>query len=165
MEYQQGYAQPGFPGAAPPQNFPPAYPPSGPTPPGGYQQYPPASNLPARPPTLPTAPSLPQRPGYPANYYPGQGAPGFPGGNGQTVEELVAGAARQPAGDDIDALIRMAEAGIKPPTKSVEAPAEEATPVEKKLKKDKTRMVYSDPDFSPEEKMATFSRYAWVPAN
>lgn len=81
------------------------------------------------------------------------------------MEELVAGAARQPAGDDIDALIRMAEAGIKPPTKSVEAPAEEATPVEKKLKKDKTRMVYSDPDFSPEEKMATFSRYAWVPAN
>lgn len=99
------------------------------------------------------------------------------------------GAAREP--DDIDELIRMAEAGIKPPKKgesppSVSAPAPNvtqpqpqptdlavapapaATPEasEKKSKKDKdkaTRMVYSDNEVSPEEKMAQLSRYAFAP--
>ena len=107
-----------------------------------------------------------------------------------------------PAGDDIDELIRMAEAGIRPPNKSKpEAPtvnnplpaAPAATPVvgdvvastsadtkpsntepvapletnDKKSKKDKdknNKMVYSDNDVSPEEKMAKMSRYAFVPA-
>lgn len=98
------------------------------------------------------------------------------------VNDLVSGAARE--ADDIDEIIRMAEAGIKPPKKSDPAqqppsstgtpgtpaqatptPAPEATEVtEKKSKKDKPmKMVYSDNDVSPEEKMALMPRYAFVP--
>lgn len=146
----------------PPQNFPPNYSPNGPPPPGGFN-----TSLPARPPSLPSAPGLPQRPGYAGNYYPGTGAPGFPGG-ASTVDELVAGAAR--SGDDIDQLIRMAEAGIKVPLKKENGTPTEAAPaepaVEKKSKKDKDkgRMIYSDPEFSPEERMAQMPRYAYVPS-
>jgi hypothetical protein len=98
------------------------------------------------------------------------------------VNDLVSGAARE--ADDIDKIIRMAEAGIIPPKKteatelplsSTATPAE-ATPTpapeaaqnaevpEKKSKKDKPmKMVYSDNDVSPEEKMALMPRYAFVP--
>lgn len=107
-----------------------------------------------------------------------------------------------PPGDDIDELIRMAEAGIRPPNKSkpeappvynplptapVSAPIADTVaaivptdpkPLEpettvkvesndkKSSKKDKdknNRMVYSDNDVSPEEKLAKMSRYAFVP--
>lgn len=68
------------------------------------------------------------------------------------MDELVSGAAQQ--GDDIDQLIRMAEAGVKPGKKE-----DEAAP-EKKSKKDKSRMFYSDADISPEERMAQLPRYA-----
>ncbi|KAH8813044.1 hypothetical protein F5884DRAFT_321464 [Xylogone sp. PMI_703] len=106
--------------------------------------------------------------------------------NASTVDELVSGAARQ--GDDIDEIIRMAEAGIKPPKKiatpdtptAAAAANTEATATpevaektdaadktetsEKKSKKDKpTRMIYSDNEVSPEEKMAKLPRYAFVP--
>ena len=89
------------------------------------------------------------------------------------------------AGDEIDKLIRMAEAGIKPPKKeeaptslapiaqvpdavqsTIETPdaaAQQAKPTEKKSKKETGRMVYSDPDVSPEERMAMMPRYAFVP--
>lgn len=75
----------------------------------------------------------------------------------------MAGAASQ--GDDIDQLIRMAEAGIKPgktPTEGAAAPPPEAG--EKKSKKEKGRMIYADAEFSPEEKMAMMPRYRWQPA-
>ncbi|PQE22567.1 c2h2 finger domain-containing protein [Rutstroemia sp. NJR-2017a BVV2] len=114
--------------------------------------------------------------------------PGFTGDhatNASTVDDLVSGAARE--ADDIDKIIRMAEAGIKPPKKDsidvakTEAPEnptavagnsdkteskadakEEAT--EKKAKKDKPmKMIYSDNEVSPEEKMAKMPRYAFVP--
>jgi hypothetical protein len=82
------------------------------------------------------------------------------------VDELVASASRQ--GDDIDQMIRMAEAGIKPPAKKADAaPEEAAAPADKKGKKDKEknmRMVYADTEISPEEKMARLPRYAFVPA-
>jgi hypothetical protein len=95
------------------------------------------------------------------------------------VDDLVSGAARK--ADDIDEIIRMAEAGIKPPKKgdtpaaSVQAPESNATPTpapegektepaEKKSKKDKPmKMIYSDNEISPEEKMAMMPRYAFVP--
>jgi hypothetical protein len=114
---------------------------------------------------------------------------GYNGGaNASSVDELVSAAAREP--DDIDEIIRMAEAGIKPPKKgdfqaqTIQtqahpiAQAPEFTPVqapesiatleitEKKPKKEKdknTKMVYSDNEFSPEEKMAKLPRYAFVP--
>jgi hypothetical protein len=61
-------------------------------------------------------------------------------------------------GDDIDQLIRMAEAGVRP----AKAPEEEAA--DKKSKKDKKgKMVYDDAEISPEERMAQFARYAFVP--
>jgi hypothetical protein len=112
--------------------------------------------------------------------------------NASSVDDLISGAAREP--DDIDEIIRMAEAGIKPPKKtdpqaqpaSTAAPAptilpapvsapeptptpeatEKADTTEKKPKKDKDKnmkMVYSDNEVSPEEKLAKMPRYAFVP--
>lgn len=124
------------------------------------------------------------------------------GANASSLDDLVSGAARAP--DDIDEIIRMAEAGIRPPKKGdvqsapvpaqvaapvpvpvqapvqaptqANAPAPEPVPVpesnekpeaaEKKAKKEKdknTKMVYSDNEVSPEEKMAKMPRYAFVP--
>jgi hypothetical protein len=63
----------------------------------------------------------------------------------------------QRPGDDIDQLIRMAEAGVKQ-----SAPAAEP---EKAGKKDKKgRMFYDDAEVSPEERMAKLPRYAFTPA-
>ena len=124
------------------------------------------------------------------------------GANASSLDDLVSGAAREP--DDIDEIIRMAEAGIRPPKKGdvqsapisahvsapipvpvqasvqepaqANAPAPETVPVpestdkpeavEKKAKKEKDKnmkMVYSDNEVSPEEKMAKMPRYAFVP--
>ncbi|KOS18187.1 BUB3-interacting and GLEBS motif-containing protein [Escovopsis weberi] len=119
----------------------------------------PGDSLPARPSSnLPGTPGLPQRP---------QGA--F--WNGPDESQPVAAAATATAtagagasassGDDIDQLIRMAEAGIKPPRKP-----EEEEVGEKKGKKDKdkkARMAYEDAEISPEEKMAALPQYAFVP--
>lgn len=152
----QPYAQPGYPN----------YPANAAPPAAAYNQYS-SSSLPARPPSLPTAPgNLPQRPGYPANYYPGQAPPGYPAAGASTIDELVAGAAR--SGDDIDQLIRMAEAGIKPGKTPTDGPGATAVPPaesgEKKSKKEKGRMIYTDAEFSPEEKMAMLPKYQWQPA-
>ncbi|KAM7194363.1 hypothetical protein V8F33_007251 [Rhypophila sp. PSN 637] len=135
---------PAYPGG---QVYPPAFP-GGPSPPPGA---PSAFNLPARPPSgTPPTTALPQRPPYPYN---GGGAPpGFPGAPSTGDEH--AGAARH--GDDIDQLIRMAEAGIKPAKGAEEGAAD------KKGKKDKSRMFYSDSDISPEEKMALLPRYRFT---
>ncbi|KAK4176595.1 hypothetical protein QBC36DRAFT_187187 [Triangularia setosa] len=139
--------QPGFPYSAGAPVYPPvAYPPG--AAPGAF------GNLPARPPSGGPIPSaLPQRPSYP---YPGGVVPpGFPGTS--SVDELVANAGRGPGGDDIDQLIRMAEAGIKPAKNGDEQPT---STTEKKKKG--MRMVYDDTEVSPEEKMAMLSRYRWV---
>lgn len=149
------YPPPGAPGAPPfpaAHAYPPAYPP-GPSPPPGA---PSAFNLPARPPGGGAPAALPQRPPYMFN---GVGAPppGYPAG-ASTVDELISSGARH--GDDIDQMIRMAEAGIKPAGK----PADDAGG-EKKGKKDKdknTRMVYADNEVSPEEKMALLPRYRFT---
>lgn len=110
--------------------------------------------------------------------------------NASSVDDLVSGAARE--ADDIDEIIRMAEAGIKPPKKGEPTPApahateasatptpapdavkaevekietpEKSEEAEKKTKKEKaTKMIYSDTEFSPEERMAKMPRYAFVP--
>ncbi|CAK7210214.1 hypothetical protein SCUCBS95973_000703 [Sporothrix curviconia] len=109
---------------------------------------------------LPQRPGVPQRPGA----YNGGG-----GGGASTLDDLVSGASHAAAagGDDIDRVIRMAEAGIRPGGAPPGAPAA-AAPVaaaaaapEKSSKKDKsTRMVYQDGDYSLEEKMAQMARYA-----
>jgi hypothetical protein len=149
QQQQQAYAQHYAQGAA-----------GGAYPPAQQQGYPPSSqmpsSLPARPPIPP--PGLPQRPG----------GTGWPAGG--------------PApGDDIDQLIRMAEAGIKPPQAALGATAQgayaaaaaAAAPAAaaaadsaadgKKAKRERARMIYSDPDeVSPEERMARLARYAFV---
>ncbi|KAK3292884.1 uncharacterized protein B0H64DRAFT_326705 [Chaetomium fimeti] len=142
---QSGYPYPA-PGAAPPYPAAPSYPPTaGAFPPG-------ATPLPARPPSGSGAP------GAPPYFYNGGAAP-------STVDELVANAARQggPGGDDIDHMIRMAEAGIRPGAGKAGA-AEEAGAgggAGEKRKKG-TRMVYGDTEVSPEEKMAMLPRYRWI---
>lgn len=75
----------------------------------------------------------------------------------------MSGAAQE--GDEIDQLIRMAEARIKPPKKP-ETPTttEPAEGVEKKSKKEKdknVKMIYDD-ELSPEERMAQMPRYAFA---
>ncbi|PTB71113.1 hypothetical protein M440DRAFT_1442925 [Trichoderma longibrachiatum ATCC 18648] len=103
----------------------------------------PADNLSARPPAnLVGAPGLPQRPSQ----------PGFWGGTAQATA----------TGDEIDQLIRMAEAGVKPQKRPDEEEAAEGTKT-KKEKDKKGRMVYDDAEFSPEEKMAALPRYAYIP--
>lgn len=67
--------------------------------------------------------------------------------------------AARPQTDDIDELIRMAEAGIRPPQHP-----DEADDGDKKAKKEKKgRLVYDDTSVSPEEKMAALPRYAFRP--
>ncbi|KAF5237760.1 hypothetical protein FANTH_10635 [Fusarium anthophilum] len=94
-----------------------------------------ANNLPARPSSgaLPTAAGLPQRPTQGGSWTGG-------------------------AGDDIDQMIRMAEAGIKPAATKAE---EEGG--DKKKKEKKARMFYDDAEVSPEERMSMLPRYAFVP--
>ncbi|CAM1504867.1 Fc.00g024580.m01.CDS01 [Cosmosporella sp. VM-42] len=133
QQFDQQYNQPGFPTQAAP---------SAPysQPPYGYS----TNNLPARPgANLPNAPGLPQRPTQ-GGFWNGPGAP--PGAEGAAP------------GDDIDQLIRMAEAGIKPGQK----PEDEGG--EKKKKEKKAKMIYDDAEVSPEERMAALPRYVFAPA-
>lgn len=113
----------------------------------GQQQpygYPVAESLPSRPPSNPVgATALPQRPPQAPGQWSHQGVP--PGARG----------------DDIDQLIRMAEAGVKAPHAQE---AEDAGDKRVKREKDKKgRMVYDDAEFSPEERMAALPRYAFAP--
>ncbi|KAK3899645.1 hypothetical protein C8A05DRAFT_46342 [Staphylotrichum tortipilum] len=141
--------QPGYPYGAPGAPGAPPYPASGQAlPPPGATTAP--FPLPARPPSGSA--------GAPPYFYNGA-PPGYPGGAPSTVDDLVASASRQgPSGDDIDQLIRMAEAGIKPGAGSK---GEEGAGAGDKKKKG-SRMVYADTDVSPEEKMALLPRYRWV---
>lgn len=132
------------------QPYPPGqaqYPEGQYAPPGPPQAYPQPGFSGYAPPGEPPAPTgLPQRPpGAAGGYWGGPGA--------STVDELVAGATTGQGGDDIDQMIRLAEAGVKP---AAEAPAE------KKSKKEKVRMFYLDGEISPEERMAKLPRYALV---
>jgi len=151
----------------PPQQFPaaqapyadPQYSQPGFSPQGSQQPFAPqtfpaysASSLPPRPgASAPTPTGLPQRPTYQGGFWNGSGAPPA----GASGEEQAAAA---PApGDDIDQLIRMAEAGIRP--KKGEGEEAAAPAPEKKSKKEKQRMVYHDADVSPEERMLQLPKY------
>jgi hypothetical protein len=77
----------------------------------------------------------------------GQGSPPIPSANASSLDDLVSGAAR-----DVG--------------KANAASTVEALHGEKKAKKEKeknVKLVYSDNDVSPEEKMARLPRYAFVP--
>lgn len=146
-----GYSPQPYPGqpAAPGYGTPP--------PPFAQQQSPPRdTSLPPRPGSLPTLAGLPQRPAFAApplnaqqmqQMHMGHPAPPTPasgytnGGATQTPEQVSS---------SVDDLIASA--------------AKEAAAPEKPAKKDKTkntRMIYSDENTSPEEKMAKLPRYAF----
>ncbi|KAK4121944.1 hypothetical protein N657DRAFT_647449 [Parathielavia appendiculata] len=151
------YATPGVPGA-PTYPAPPTYPPTaatfppGPSPPPGTTA---PFSIPARPPSGAAQGAAPP--------YLYNGAPAYPGGAPSTVDELVANESRQGAGgDDIDQLIRMAEAGIKPAAGGPKNGPEEAAATAGEKKKKGSRMVYADTEVSPEERMAMLPRYRWV---
>lgn len=115
-------------------------------PPQGYDQNYAAQGYPVQQPYGYPADGLPARPPSGANP---TGLPPRPDG-------LTAGQ----GGDDIDQLIRMAEAGVRSQKKGEDG--DDAG--EKKSKKDKKgTMVYDDAEISPEERMAQFARYAFVP--
>ncbi|KAL9102466.1 MAG: hypothetical protein Q9163_002396 [Psora crenata] len=150
------------------------------------------NGMPQRPGSLPPAPGLPQRPAFgappvnaqqmqqmhqgqlplppnttsqphplqvappatqplktPASIL-GQSPPGVSSANASSLDDLVSGAA-----NDADKAASAAEANP--------VPAQE----EKKIRKDKEKsmkLVYSDNEVSPEEKMAKLPRYAFVPS-
>ena len=158
------------------------------------QNHTPLQNtIPQRPGSLPPAPGLPQRPSFGAppvnafqmqqmhqgqllgppnptdhshnvqqqqNLNGGLGVPGSlpaapPSANATSLDELVSGAAK-----DADRATNAGEA--KPELPKAEIPAEE-----KKGKKEKDKnmkLIYSDNEVSPEEKMAQMSRYAFAPS-
>lgn len=141
---------PGAPAFSPAQQFPSSFSP-GSVPPSS------ASFLPSRAPNGAAPP-----PGATTTGLPPTRPPYYGNGGASTVDELIASASGA-APDDIDQLIRMAEAGIKPAAAATKA---EEQPAEKKSRKEREknmRMVYSDQDVSPEEKMAMLPRYAFVP--
>ncbi|KAK2740359.1 hypothetical protein FQN55_008940 [Onygenales sp. PD_40] len=134
------------------------------------------TQFPSRPPSLPTAPGLPQRPSFGApqvNAFQMQqlhhGPPSYgmeqsqsgrssvgvetPGQQPSTsIDDLISGAAKQ--ADEL--------AGKSPAPKPEEGTAEKSAKKEKEKSK-ATKMVYSDNEISPEEKMAQLPRYAFVP--
>ncbi|PYH95053.1 hypothetical protein BO71DRAFT_449708 [Aspergillus ellipticus CBS 707.79] len=148
-----GTATPGQPYGATPPAFP-AQPPTN-TPPQSTGTFPPRSG------SLPTPPNLPQRPAVaapPVNAYQMQqmhmghaAPPGTVNGGEKTetttpiatpVDDLISGAAKQAD----------AAAGDKPKGEE-----------KKKDKSKQARLVYSDNETSPEEKMARLARYAYEP--
>ncbi|KAL3478788.1 hypothetical protein BJX99DRAFT_223893 [Aspergillus californicus] len=177
-----GFSQSGHPQFPPTQySTPTGYSPHpvpgfGNTPPPQVQQPPPQINptqtnaFSPRSGSLPAAPSLPQRPmGAPqVNAYqlqqmhyghPAPGGAAVPGANGDkpeattfssSIDDLISGAAKEA---DQAAAVH----ATPPATGSAE---------EKPTKKDKSkqsRLVYSDNETSPEEKMARLPRYAFAP--
>ena len=115
------------------------------------QQSPPAAPPPYRQSSLPTAsPSLPQRPEVETPHV-----------NSQQMQQIHTGITPP----EILHTSAAAAAGARN-NGAEKTPAE--TPVEhgnnkKEKSKPKTRLVYSDNEVSPEEKMAGFARYAFVP--
>ena len=182
QQYQAGPPQPQFPGG-PTRPFGTASPPVPfrvQTPPQGMSQPQPSASL-------PTAPGLPQRPTFntpsvnayqmqqlhqgqavglptpppPAAGLGSRGGP-VPGTQNGISQDKLSQPAQNPAASG---------PGAQPSTSAAETPApakkEDGTSAgEKKLKKDKdkeTRMVVSDNETSPEEKMARLPRYAFSP--
>ncbi|KIW09079.1 hypothetical protein, variant 2 [Verruconis gallopava] len=106
---------------------------------------PPFAHGPYQPPPVPGGSNLPSRPAFPPHPAgPMQQAP--PGGN-PAVSAAV---------DDLISSAQAAAAPTPPPAATSSAPAE------KKGKEKNVRLVYSDNEVSPEEKMAARAKYAFV---
>jgi hypothetical protein len=88
-----------------------------------------------------------------------QGQPGA--ANGEKGPDQEAGAIPASVDDLVSGAAKQADeaAGAAPPT----APAAAEEKPAKKEKAKQTRLIYSDNEVSPEEKMARLPRYAFVP--
>ncbi|OXV11871.1 hypothetical protein Egran_00368 [Elaphomyces granulatus] len=141
-----------------------------------------SSLFPPRPGNLPAAPSLPQRPSFgapqvnphllqqihhahlpiAAGAISSTHGPILSGENALIVETVT-----HPLAASVDDLISgAAKEADNAAARAASAPKPEETPEEKPTKKEKskpTKLVYSDNEISPEEKMARLPRYAFVP--
>ncbi|KAJ0422474.1 hypothetical protein BJY00DRAFT_77596 [Aspergillus carlsbadensis] len=148
------------------------------TPPQLHQQQPPQANppqtttFPPRTGSLPAAPSLPQRPAVGAPqvnaYQLQQMHMGHLLPEGSVVPGVANGErpAATPFSSSIDDLISGAAKEADQAAAAIAAPKPTETVEEKPSKKDKSkqsRLVYSDNETSPEEKMARLPRYAFAP--
>ncbi|KAI9375691.1 hypothetical protein BJX61DRAFT_493286 [Aspergillus egyptiacus] len=150
----------------------------GTTPPPQLQQpQPPQINPPqtsAFPPrsgSLPAAPSLPQRPAIGAPHvnayqlqqmHMGHPAPGAAVPSVANGDKSEAGAFSSSIDDLISGAAKQADQAAAAPAESKPADGAEEKPA-KKDKSKQSRLVYSDNEISPEEKMAKLPRYAFVP--
>ena len=142
------------------------------SPAGSYHVSPPPQSMsqPHRPNSLPPAPGLPQRPSF-----------GAPPVNSFQMQQMHQGQIPGPPATSFNQQHPPPQSGGpapgydhshgKPPPATTSTPAvvgpetgksSEAAP-EKKPKKDNIKLVYSDNETSPEEKMAKLSRYAFDP--
>ncbi|KAI9656133.1 MAG: hypothetical protein M1831_004704 [Alyxoria varia] len=173
--YQQGFGQPGYAAPPPTYNAPPQqWAPGAPgMPPYGQpphtQQYPypgsPPPQMPFRtpqnnsasPPQNASMHGAPPRPGF------SQGPPGYspqqnPGGNGPNALQAPPGQSPQPPGT-------ANETKSAPAHETTSAAADEKKKDSKKKKEERaTKLLYSDNNVSPEEKMAKMSKYFFDPA-
>ncbi|KAJ5911606.1 uncharacterized protein N7473_000909 [Penicillium subrubescens] len=128
------------------------------TPPPFPQQHTPPTDtgLPPRPGSLPTLAGLPQRPAFAA-----------PPINAQQMQQMHMGhpAPPAPAPGYSNGNATQTPGGVSSSVDDlISSAAKEAAAAEKPAKKDKaknTRMIYSDENVSPEEKMAKLARYAF----
>ncbi|WEW58880.1 hypothetical protein PRK78_004348 [Emydomyces testavorans] len=131
-----------------------------------------AASMPPRPASLPTAPGLPQRPSFSApqvnswqmqqmhhGQIPVQSPTAFITPGTEPGAESATAAVDQLISEESKRADELAQKGT-PTAASVEAV--ETKPA-KKEKAKASRLVYSDSEVSPEEKMARLPRYAYVP--
>lgn len=104
--------------------------------------------------------------GHPNNSHPGSQAPQAPTPNPLLEPSLVLSANASSLDDLVSGAAKDADKAADPPLTKAQV-SKMATPVEEKKSKkdkDKSKLVYSDNEVSPEEKMAQLPRYAFVPA-
>ncbi|CAF9912863.1 MAG: hypothetical protein HETSPECPRED_001225 [Heterodermia speciosa] len=173
------------PGFSPPfQNGPPRPFNSASPPPFQQNQFqpprthtPPQNGIPSRPTNLPPAPGLPQRPSVSAppvnafqmqQLHQGQILASSNPSDAQIVAQDLTEQPAQPTASSADAsAIDDLISGVTNNVNNVEAAPADRKEEKKAAKKDKdksTKLIYSDNDISPEEKMAQLPRYAYVPS-
>ncbi|KAL1994530.1 hypothetical protein VTN49DRAFT_2000 [Thermomyces lanuginosus] len=183
-----GYPPAGAPFGSPPQLQPGQTPPPyGATPsplpfaPPAGQPAPtttPPPNMPGYAPrqgSLPAAPGLPSRPSFGAppvnaqqpHHTPGQpaytaqpGQPSMPFRETTTTSAATAAQISSSVDELVSGAARAAEEAAR---EAPQSPKPEPGGDEKKARKAKVRLVYSDNEISPEEKMARLPRYAYTP--
>ena len=81
--------------------------------------------------------------------------------NASSIDDLIASASKQA---DVNAAVAFAQQRAAAPVPAKEEASEDKGPKKDKEKPKSTRLVYSDNETSPEEKMAMMAKYAFTPA-